>query len=159
MQHYDVQAGKYEPVGSQSFITTDQLQSEKALESAAYIDYERSLTEKLSMSAGLRYSMFNALGPREVNHYLEGELPSEETLLETRSETGIIKTYHAPELRLSVRYALQENLSLKAGFNTMHQYIHKVSNTAIMSPTDIWKLSDVNIKPQKWLAVGSGHLS
>ena len=159
MQHYDVQAGKYEPVGSQSFITTDQLQSEKALESAAYIDYERSLTEKLSMSAGLRYSMFNALGPREVNHYLEGELPSEETLLETRSETGIIKTYHAPELRLSVRYALQENLSLKAGFNTMHQYIHKVSNTAIMSPTDIWKLSDLNIKPQNgWqLAAGIYH--
>ena len=159
LQHYDVQAGKYEPVGSQSFIKTDQLQNEKALESAAYIDYERSLTEKLSMSAGLRYSMFNALGPREVNHYLEGELPSEETLLETRSETGIIKTYHAPEFRLSARYALQENLSLKAGFNTMHQYIHKVSNTAIMSPTDIWKLSDVNIKPQNgWqLAAGVYH--
>ena len=159
LQHYDVQAGKYEPVGSQSFITTDQLQSEKALESAAYIDYERSLTEKLSVSAGLRYSMFNALGPRDVNHYLEGELPSEETLLETRSETGIIKTYHAPELRLSARYALQENLSLKAGFNTMHQYIHKVSNTAIMSPTDIWKLSDLNIKPQNgWqLAAGVYH--
>ena len=159
LQHYDVQAGKYEPVGSQSFIKTDQLQSEKALESAAYIDYERSLTEKLSVSAGLRYSMFNALGPRNVNHYLDGELPSEETLLETRSETGIIKTYHAPEFRLSARYALQENLSLKAGFNTMHQYIHKVSNTAIMSPTDIWKLSDLNIKPQNgWqLAAGVYH--
>ena len=156
VQHYDVQAGKYEPVGKESCITTDQLQSEKALESAAYIDFERSLTEKLSVSAGLRYSMFNALGPRDVNLYLDGELPAEETLLETRSETGVIKTYHAPELRLSARYAIEENLSLKAGFNTMRQYIHKVSNTAIMSPTDIWKLSDLNIKPQNGWQTAAG---
>jgi len=156
MQHYNVQAGKYEPVGEMSCITTDQLQREKALESAAYIDFERSLTEKLSVSAGLRYSMFNALGPRDVNYYHEGELPSEETLLETCHETGVIKTYHAPELRLSARYALQENLSLKAGFNTMHQYIHKVSNTSIMSPTDIWKLSDLNIKPQNGWQAAAG---
>ena len=156
MQHYNVQAGKYEPVGEKSTIMTDQLQKEKALESAVYIDYERSLTEKLSVSAGLRYSMFNALGPRDVNYYYDDELPSEATLLETRSETGIIKTYHAPEIRLSARYAIDENLSLKAGFNTMHQYIHKVSNTSIMSPTDIWKLSDLNIKPQNGWQVAAG---
>ncbi len=159
VQHYNVQAGKYEPVGEKSCIKSDQLQREKALESAVYIDYERSLTDNLSVSAGLRYTMFNALGPRDVNYYYDNELPAEGTLLETRHETGVIKTYHAPELRLSARYALQENLSLKAGFNTMHQYIHKVSNTAIMSPTDIWKLSDLNIKPQKgWqLAAGIYH--
>ena len=156
MQHYNVQAGKYEPVGDASYIKSDQLQHEKALESAAYLSYECPLTEKLTVSAGLRYSMFNALGPRDVNYYEDGQLPSEETLLETRHETGIIKTYHAPEIRLSARYALQENLSLKAGFNTMHQYIHKVSNTSIMSPTDIWKLSDPNIKPQKGWQVAAG---
>ena len=39
---------------------------------------------------------------------------------------------------------------------TMHQYIHKVSNTSIMSPTDIWKLSDPNIKPQKGWQVAAG---
>ena len=159
VQHYDVQAGKYEPVGEKSHISPSQLQREKALESAAYFDYERSLTDKLSVSAGLRYSMFNVLGPRDVNVYDGGELPAEETLLETRHETGAFKTYHAPELRLSARYALNENLSLKAGFNTMQQYIHKVSNTSIMSPTDMWKLSDLNIKPQKgWqLAAGIYH--
>ena len=156
VQHYNVQAGKYEPVGEASCIMTDQLQREKALESAAYIDLEHSFTEKLSVSAGLRYSMFNALGPRDVNDYEDGELPSAGTLRETRHETGIIKTYHAPELRLSARYALQENLSLKAGFNTMHQYIHKVSNTSIMSPTDIWKLSDLNIKPQNGWQLAAG---
>ena len=159
VQHYKVQAGRYEPVGERSCIATDELQREKALESALYIDYERALTETLSVSAGLRYSMYNALGPRDVNIYHDGELPAEGTLQETRHESGVIKTYHAPEVRVSARYALRENLSLKAGFNTMHQYIHKVSNTSIMSPTDIWKLSDLNIKPQSgWqLAAGIYH--
>ena len=156
MQHYNVQAGKYEPVGDASYIKADQLQHEKALESAAYFSYELPLTEKLSVSAGLRYSIFNALGPRDVNYYEEDQLPSEETLLETRNETGIIKTYQAPEFRLSALYAIQENVSLKVGFNTMHQYIHKVSNTSIVSPTDTWKLSDLNIKPQKGWQAAAG---
>ena len=156
VQHYDVQGGKYEPLNEKSYVNPDQLQKEKALESGAYIDYEHSLTEKLSVSAGLRYSMFNAIGPRDVNIYADQELPSQETLLETRHETGIIKTYQAPEFRFSARYALQDNLSLKAGFNTMHQYIHKVSNTSIMSPTDMWKLSDMNIKPQNGWQIAAG---
>ena len=156
MQHYNVQAGKYEPVGGASYIKSDQLQHEKALESAAYISYECPLTEKLTVSAGLRYSMFNALGPRDVNYYEEDQLPSEETLLETRHESGVIKTYQAPEIRLSALYAIKENVSLKVGFNTMHQYIHKVSNTSIVSPTDTWKLSDLNIKPQKGWQAAAG---
>ena len=156
VQHYDVQAGRYEPVGELSCITTDQLQAERALESAAYVSFERALTERLSVSTGVRYTMFNALGPRDVNLYLEGELPSEATLVATRHETGVIKTYHAPELRLSTRYTPHEGLSLKAGFNTMHQYVHMVSNTLIMSPTDVWKLSDANIKPQRGWQAATG---
>lgn len=156
VQHYDVQGGKHEGLGDESYIPTKQLQKEKALESAAYIDYEQALTEKLSVSAGLRYAMFNVLGSRDVNIYNSQDLPSEETLLETQHKTGIFKTYQAPEFRVSARYALQDNLSLKAGFNTMHQYIHKVSNTSIMSPTDIWKLSDLNIKPQNGWQMAAG---
>ena len=156
VQHYNIQAGKYEPLSDESWVDSQELQKEKALESAAYIDYEHALTEKLSVSAGLRYSMFNALGPRDVNIYIDNELPSEETLLETQHKTGIIKTYQAPEFRVSARYSLQDNLSLKAGLNTMHQYIHKVSNTSIMSPTDMWKLSDLNIKPQSGWQIAAG---
>jgi hypothetical protein len=71
------------------------------------------------------------------------------------SGNKIFKTYHGPEFRLSGRYSFNDDLSVKAGFNTMRQYIHKVSNTTIMSPTDTWKLSDANIKPQQgWQLAG-----
>ena len=155
-QHYNVQAGTYAPVGELSKISYDELQRDKALESAAYVDDEWTVNERLTLSAGFRMSMFNVLGPRDVNIYPDGELPSESNLIETRTESGVSKTYTGPEVRLSARYAINDNLSVKAGFNTMHQYIHKVSNTSIMSPTDIWKLSDRNIKPQNGWQLAAG---
>lgn len=58
---------------------------------------------------------------------------------------------------MSARYAFTEDFSVKAGFNTMRQNIHKLSNTTIMSPTDTWKLSDANIKPQTGMQVAAGY--
>ncbi len=37
---------------------------------------------------------------------------------------------------------------MKASYNTERQYIHMLSNTTAIAPTDIWKLSDPNILPQ-----------
>ena len=155
IQRYNVMPGKYEPIG-ESKVEFKILDDDKALEGAAYIDCEQKFGKKFTVSAGLRYSLFNSLGPRTSNYYLSDELPSDSSLIESRRETGIVKTYHAPEFRLSGRYAIKENLALKAGFNTMTQYIHKVSNSTIMSPTDIWKLSDINIKPQHGWQVTTG---
>ena len=47
-----------------------------------------------------------------------------------------------------MRYALSTDASFKLGYNTLRQYIHQLSNTISISPTDIWKLTDANIKPQ-----------
>lgn len=155
-QHYDVKPGTYAPLGMYSMIEHDELQRDKALETSLYIDDDWQLSERLTLSGGLRMTMFNVLGSRMVNIYPDNELPSTPHLIEAKEMTGITKTYFEPELRLSARYALQDNLSVKAGFNTMSQNIHKVSNTSVMSPTDIWKLSDNNIRPQKGWQIAAG---
>jgi len=155
-QYYNVQGGTYAPIGAQSKVSFDELQRDKALESSAYIDDEWTINDKLTIAAGLRMAIFNVLGPRDVNIYPAEDLPKEDNLIETRHENGITKTYAGPEVRLSARYSINDNLSVKAGFNTMHQFIHKVSNTSIMSPTDIWKLSDNNIKPQNGWQLATG---
>lgn len=155
VQNYDVMAGKYEPIG-ESLVEPDKLDNDKALEGAVYIDAEHKFNDRLTLSGGIRYSMFNSLGPRDVNYYEPDLLPSETTLIESLHKTGVIKTYKSPEFRFSTRYAIMENFSVKAGFNTMTQNIHKVSNSTIMSPTDIWKLSDYNIKPQHGWQVSTG---
>lgn len=157
-QFYNVNSGTYEPLGAGSLIVPDQLQRDKAVESAFYVGDQWDITPKLSVNAGIRYSIFNAMGPRTYYTYEEGMLPSATSVVDsiTAGSGKVIKTYHGPEFRLSARYAFTDDFSVKAGFNTMRQYIHKVSNTTIMSPTDTWKLSDPNIKPQSGWQLAAG---
>jgi len=155
---YDLNPGNYEPYGVNSLVELDKLQKERALESALYLEDQWDITRRFSITAGVRFSMFNALGPRSYYEYAPGMLPYESTILDTLHATSgqMFKTYMGPEYRLGARFILTDNLSIKAGYNTMQQYIHKISNTVIMSPTDTWKLSDVNIRPQKGWQAASG---
>jgi len=155
---YNLNAGNYAPYGAKSLVELDKLQNEKALESALYLEDQWDITRKFSITAGIRFSMFNAFGPRTYFTYSPDMLPYESTIIDTmRTGSGeVFKTYMGPEYRLSARYVLVDNLSVKAGFNTMRQYIHKLSNTVIMSPTDTWKLSDANILPQKGWQAATG---
>ena len=146
---YKLHPGYYVPQGGKSLVVPDTLQTEQALESALYLSDHYTITSSLSLEAGIRWSIYNDLGPSLVNNYAPG-LP-----ITTENQTGttsyasgkIIKTYGGPEYRLSARYILTDNLSLKAGYNTQRQYIHMLSNTTAMAPTDIWQLSDPNIRP------------
>ena len=155
---YNVNPGTYLPASDSSLVVADQLEREKALESALYVGDTWDITSDLSVEAGVRLSMFNALGPRTYNIYEAGTLPSEETLIgsETAEKGKAYKTYLGPEFRVSARYMLNDDLSVKAGFNSMRQYIHKISNSTVMSPTDTWKLSDLNIRPQQGWQVAAG---
>ena len=157
-QFYNINSGTYEPLHENSLVRLDQLQKDKALESAIYIGDQWEVTSKLSVNAGIRYSMFNLMGPRTYRTYQDGMLPSSTTVVDSISVGSgkVVKTYQGPEFRLSARYAFNDDFSVKAGFNTMRQYIHKVSNTTIMSPTDTWKLSDTNIKPQNGWQLAAG---
>jgi len=58
------------------------------------------------------------------------------------------KNYFTPEPRLSMRYSLSENQNLKFSYSRMAQYMHRISNSAISSPTDIWYPVTDSIRPQ-----------
>lgn len=148
--YYSIQPGKTLPLTESSLMNERCLETEKALESAAYINEVWDVVPRLSFNLGVRYAMFNALGPRTFRNYAEGELPTNGNVTDTETVANgkNIKTYHGPEFRFSFRYAFTDDFSVKGGVNTMRQFIHKVSNTMIMSPTDTWKLSDKYIKPQ-----------
>ena len=66
------------------------------------------------------------------------------------------KLYAGPEFRLSGKYSVNNNLSFKAGFNSMRQYIHLISNTTAISPMDTWKLCDADILPVDGWQAASG---
>ncbi|MFT2009484.1 carboxypeptidase-like regulatory domain-containing protein [Pontibacter sp. 13R65] len=147
---YDVGAGSLQPLGSESLVIPDRLQDERALEGAFYISDRFDISPRLSVSVGLRYSMFQAMGPRQVFTYAPGVPKTEYTVTDTLTygRGDRFAPYHGPEYRLSARLGLTDNSSVKVSFNRMRQYLHMLSNTTAVSPTDIWKLSDSNIRPQ-----------
>ena len=153
---YDIGPGDVRPYGENSLYIPKTLQKEKALEAALYLSDDWDITPKLTVSLGARYSLFSALGPRTYNTYAEGELPTTLNITGSKTENGNLKMYHGAEFRTGVRYAFTDDFSVKASFNTMRQYIHKVSNTLVMSPTDTWKLSDMFIEPQTGMQYSLG---
>lgn len=129
--YYDLNPGQLRPIllDEYAYVEARDLPVERAVESAVYLSDSWTPSRSLAFDLGLRYVTFVALDPS--------------------------KFYHAPEFRISGKYSFIENLSFKAGFNTMNQYMHLITNTASVSPVDAWQLSGADFKPQTgWQAAG-----
>ncbi len=149
--YYKIDPGSFVPSGKQSLVNPDKLQPEQALETAIYVGDQYTINSRFSINAGLRYSMYNYLGPRDIHAYAKGVPRDEISLTGTKSfrPGKMIKTYQGTEYRFVARMLLSNETSLKFSFNSLWQYIHMLSNTVAMAPSDIWKLSDPYIRPQK----------
>jgi hypothetical protein len=114
-----------------SFINTPIERSVKAvntLESGIYIEDTWQALDGLKMNAGFRLSSF-------------------------QTET---KNYIRPEPRFSAALRLAKNLSFKASYAQMNQYVHLLSNTGLGLPTDLWVPTTDRVAPQqsKQIALG-----
>jgi hypothetical protein len=148
--YYQLNPGAFTPIGSESSVRTIILEKEQALESAAFLGTKIDLASFFSVDLGVRFSRFNFLGPRNVNNYPNNQSPRSDNLVSSTfaSKGDNIKTYQGPEYRLATRFKITPDFSLKASYNTTRQYIHLISNSTAIAPTDFWKLSDNNIAPQ-----------
>ncbi len=155
---YSVNPGTLEPLGQESNVEPNTISSERGWESALFVSDEYKPNEKLALNLGLRYSFFAALGESSQRIYENNAPKNQETLLETRQfeKNEIIETYGGLEARLGARYYLGTDFSIKASYNNTFQYIHTLSNNTTASPTDTWKLSDLNIEPQRANQVSLG---
>src|SRR5690606_2948729 len=59
-----------------------------------------------------------------------------------------IKTYGGLEPRISARFKVDNFSSIKGGYIRTRQYVHTLTNSASLSPTDIWRLSGAYLRPQ-----------
>ena len=81
-----------------------------AHETALYAEDNMTLGDIFRVNAGVHYSTFTVEG----------------------------KTYQSVQPRLSTSVMLASNLSLKAGYAYMTQYVHLLSNSSLSMPTDLW---------------------
>ena len=150
IKNYTVNPGTKMPEGEASIVSPQTVQGEQGVEAALYVSEEYILNDKLTFYGGLRYSLFSAYGRESINIY-EPNAPRNTDFRtgEVRLEKGAIeKTYHGPELRFSAKYSINNASSIKASYNRTRQYIHTLTNSASLSPTDTWRLSNTYLKPQ-----------
>jgi len=156
---YAVAPGDFLPRGDSSIVVPTEIQHQRALETAIYLEDKYQVTENFSVNAGLRYVAFFALGPQTVYIYNDAYPRNISSIIDTVGyrESKTYKTYTGPELRLSGNLRLNNNSSLKINYNHTRQYLHLLSNTVSISPSDTWKLSDFHISPQSADQVAAGY--
>ncbi len=148
---YIINPGEINPLDANSDVLFRKQAQEKGLESALFISDKFKINDKFLLDLGIRYSYYLSLGEGIQNVYDPNYPLSEETILETREYGNYekIKSYGNPEVRASIRYAINPDISIKAAYNNTVQYIHMMSSNTTASPVDSWKLSNLNIAPQK----------
>jgi len=150
VSRYQFSPGDLQPTGDFSLIAPRQLQEEQAWELSGYISDVYQINPFLTLTAGLRYNYYRYVGPREVFDYAEDRprSPGSITGTTTYAESETIATYHGWEPRAALRIGLNARSSIKLSYNRLRQNTHLISNTASITPTDIWKLSDQYLPPQ-----------
>jgi len=134
--------------------TENNVPTSKALEGAVYADVEHQISPKLALNYGLRFSLFSLFGNTTVFNYdADYNILSEEA-----TGPGIYKTYYGFEPRVSLRYLLDQNKSVKISFNRHRQYMQLLSNLSLgLNVFDVWYPASRNIEPQTADHVSAGY--
>ncbi len=162
---YDLQPGTQAPLitGEHEQPATRYFKTkrEQANELTVFLNDVYDVNKKLSFQGGLRFTAYSYLGPRTVNHYRPGVAKTCENVTDSTvyANGKTIYSYKALEPRLSVKYVISDNNSIKASYNRNRQNMTLLSHTSITTPDDVWKLADTYIKPlmADQLAIGYYH--
>jgi hypothetical protein len=147
---YSLNPGSFFPNSDSSLVEPHTLGREQALEGSLYVEDKLNLTSFLSVNLGIRLSSFFSLGPQTVMVYNPAFSRNLSTITDTLNFRAgeVAASYAGPELRASLNFRITDRNSFKINYNRTRQYLHLLSNSTSISPTDTWKLSDYNIKPQ-----------
>jgi hypothetical protein len=87
-----------------------------------------TLTDHWSLNGGVNLSLFNISG----------------------------KSYVSADPRIAVKFQLRPDLSLKASYTVMTQYVHKISNSFLDLPTDYWVPTTRRTRPMHSRQIAAG---
>ncbi len=146
---YGIMPGEKTPYGDESLTASEMLNKERAAELAVFISDDIQINDRLSVDAGLRFTQYLQFGPAQVYAYDPEKPRSNGSIIDSLlfGREDIVSRHNGLEPRMGMRYQINESSSLKASYNRVNQYISLISNTSVMSPSDVWKLSDRYVLP------------
>ncbi|MCF6183345.1 MAG: TonB-dependent receptor, partial [Bacteroidales bacterium] len=111
-----------------------------------YTGNDISLNEKVNLSYGIRYILWNNIGPT-VSFSFDKKYQMTDTIY---YDKGIYHTYKGFEPQISFTYSLSKSLLTTIAFDRRVQFLHLLSNSVSPFTTmDVWMPSTPNIKPEK----------
>lgn len=154
---YDLSPGEIDP-GGVTAVDAVVLDNEQAFEASLFAEDEWKVSDKFTLSAGLRFTQFVQLGAGEQRDYGDSEVLSPEFQVGSTSFTSgqTMQTYNGLEPRLGLNFQLSEKVSLKAAYAITRQYLQNIYNATTPLPSSRWKVSDNNIVPQQASLVSTG---
>ncbi|UII31742.1 TonB-dependent receptor [Fulvivirga ulvae] len=147
---YKLSNGEIRPLTNESNVDHYELSASRSLESGLFISDEYKISSKLTIIPGLRWSYYLLLGPEDTYIY-EADVPKTDLTITDTVQVGRNKkaaSFNGLEPRLSVKYNIGKEAYLKFGYSRSWQYLHLISNTTAITPTDIWVTSSKNIAPE-----------
>jgi hypothetical protein len=155
--HRSYNPGKFEPGSDSSLFKEVIIDRYHSIDEAFYISNKQKLTNRITIDYGLRYSVFSNIGSGNLYKY-NGELLAA-NITDTVEYKAFqeIKTYGGFEPRISGRYMLTEEASIKTSYNRTIQYIQLLSNSTSPIPSSIWVPSTPYIQPQKADQIATGY--
>ncbi|MBS1741615.1 MAG: TonB-dependent receptor [Bacteroidetes bacterium] len=120
-----------------------------AHEAAVYLQDDWEIVPAFQLGMGLRYSGFQQVGPNKI-YKTDDDGNRLDSIVYGKGKP--VKSYGGLEPRLTLRYSINDQTSIKASVTRNLQYIHLVSNAGTTLPTDLWVPSTYKVKPQiSWL--------
>ena len=138
------------PFDAASTVGNERIENEAGREMSVYLNDEITITPRISVSLGLRYTLFQNVGPYAQFQYQDEQPTNVAAIIDTvRYASGaIVQQYGGMEPRVAVRLQTGAHSSVKVGYNRMRQYLHQISNSTSPTPVDIWQLSNRYVPPQ-----------
>jgi len=149
--YYLLNRGTVQPYGEESIHQIINHGKESGVEASVYLSDKYDFTSWLTINAGIRYSLYSALGKDNVYEYYENEPTEIDNIRDTLhfGANEAIKWYNSPEFRISLNFKTDPNGNIKLAFNQMSQNLFLLNNTISISPNSQWKLADYHLKPSK----------
>ncbi len=139
-----------------SSVNQSEIENRQGISLAAYFSDEYSVSERLKLAYGTRFSNFVALGS---GTFREFDADGNTTKTFNYKSGEVVKNYFNLEPRVSAAFQIAENKSLKIAFTRNTQDLHLMSNSTATSPTDLYVMNSNNIKPEIADQIAFGYFS
>lgn len=131
--------------GAESALISFVLPNQYALEHSLYASDEYKIVENLTLKYGLRFAMFQNVGPGTYFRFNENHLPVDSVIY---AKGDFFNTYSNVEPRFAFTYLVNQVSSVKGSYSHTAQYITLAQNSTAGTPLDIWFPATPNVKPQ-----------